>query len=159
MRKYCLALLLILSTSQYNYSQVFCIPTDQPKYPELARRNGLSISFRVRFDVVRFIPQNTRISELDTTKNQNNTIVEMFSPSIIDYLHQLCFQKDIKDYLLRINFQVKPRGLISTGYVEKVSENEISIIDRSAKRSGEPNINQCICDSVLRANQALKLTE
>jgi hypothetical protein len=146
MKKIFFAFLLLLSLSQNTLAQVFCIPSDQPRYPEIARRAGLSISFIVRFDVGGRTPHNIKINVLDTSMNHADTMVELFSPVIRSYLHQLCFQIDIKDFALKIHFQVRSRDSISVGYVEKIGEDEICIIERSAKMSAGPNFKQCDCN-------------
>jgi hypothetical protein len=129
MKKHFMILGLILLFVQNNSAQIFCIPPDQPHYPDLAARAGLSMSFSVRFDVVNLSATNIQISTLDSVKNEA-TMIELFSSSIIGYLSRLCFLRDIKSYTITFEYEVRPHNSINRDYVEMLDNSKIRIIGR-----------------------------
>jgi hypothetical protein len=125
--------LMLLLIADQNSAQTFCIPPIQPKYPDLALRAGIEISFNVQFDIVEFVPQNYRITTLDNIDGYDSSIVELFKPAIIDYLSKLCYLRDVKGFLLKLKYSMSPKTKINRGYVEKVADNEIRIIELMPK--------------------------
>ncbi len=144
MRKFWFILLLVSLNIQTSSSQVFCLPPEQPRYPEIALRSGLSLSFVAKFDVVGLSPKNIEITPKDSIEHANS-MVQMFSPAITDYLNRLCFLKDITSFSMIVDFEVRPHNSINRGYVEKVTENRIHIVGRAGLVAAGPGWFDCRC--------------
>jgi hypothetical protein len=130
MSKYWFVLILGLFPLQNNSAQVFCLPPDQPRYPYLLLKGGVSASFLVTFDVVGLSAKNIYIRTKDSVYRADD-LVRFFSPPILEYLNRFCFIKDINNFSLIVDFEAKSHRSINRGYVEKVSEDRIRIVDRA----------------------------
>ena len=120
----------MLFLGQKSLAQVFCLPPDQPIFPEVPLRAGLSVSFVVNFDVVGMSAKNIRINTKDSIDHPND-LVKIYSPSIMDYLNRLCFVRETNNFSLIIDFVTKPHASINRGYVEKLAEDRIRITGRT----------------------------
>jgi len=145
MRRYCLILFLTLLCVQNSSAQVFCLPPDQPRYPEIAIRAGLSISFIVKFDIVGSSVSNIHISVKDSI-NYANTMIELFTPAITGYLNRLCFYKDINQCSIIFEYETRPHNSINRDYVEKLGDDKIHIVGRRPYMEVYPGpSNDCYC--------------
>jgi len=129
MSKSWIILFLTLLLIQKGSAQVFCLPPDQPRYPMLLLDAEISASFVVTFDVVGLSPKNIHIIIKDSVYRAND-LVNFFSPVILDYINRFCFIRDISNFSMIVDFETRPHGSINRGYVEKLSEDRIRIVDR-----------------------------
>ncbi|MCX6152139.1 MAG: hypothetical protein NTX22_16555 [Ignavibacteriales bacterium] len=140
MKKFTLTIVLIFSLFRMiNASTFFCFPNTSFTIPEIARRAGVSASFKVIFDVINFEATNIKISSLDSL-----SYIGLYEKANIENLKNLIYLKDTLNAELIFRYIITPVCKINRDYAEAVSDNEIHFVNREAQvRKSGPHETNC----------------
>ena len=115
---------MLLALSLSSRAQLICVPDSQFTYPELARRAGISASFKVTFDIIGRSADNIHIESRDGREDA----IDFFAPSIRSNLRKLFFRRDSTCVSLSIFYRISEPGRLSTLHAETTSDSEFCVI-------------------------------
>ncbi len=116
--------LVLLGAWLNSPAQWICVPDSQFAYPRIPQRADISASFRVTFDVIGRWPSNIRIGSLDHWLN----MIPEFDSAIRHNLENLYFGRDSESVSVKMIFELRPPGTLSSVYAYLHSQDEIHIV-------------------------------
>lgn len=123
-------LLIALGPFQTVFAQdennFYCLSGAEFKIPALSLSTGFARSFKAHFDVHNLIPQNIKISALDTLAFVQDEYLKLTKEN----LQKIYFLKDSLNAEITFNYIVRSGRNLNKDYAESVSDNEINLVFR-----------------------------
>ncbi|MCI0706206.1 MAG: hypothetical protein L0Y80_01805 [Ignavibacteriae bacterium] len=155
MIRFFFVLFLTLLALKPSMGQLLCVAGKEFKYPEIARRAGVTASFQVVLNVNNFSPLITQITGVDSSSNQ---YLNLFKQSLIDNLNQLTYLNDTANFQMKVTYSIRHFRTLNNSYVEIIDPDEIHFVAQSPRIEiivdympfpSDPNIDSVVVETTV----------